>query len=185
MAVELMLRHEGGGLFRVASRLDYETAVTALETNEMLRAVFTRRRSVRQNNLLHALIQAAFENQRGGPKLDTWEKLKAYLLIEAGHSEERRFSIGNVHPAQAALVCGGFAAVIRDRHEYMAAGIDQQRREVVMRFAKSVSFSKATSDEMKPVMDHVVATICTEIVPGMDPATILNMAKTRAGGSLT
>lgn len=180
MAIDLMLRHVGGGKFQTASHIDYHAAVELLEVNELLRAVLTRRRSVRQNNLLHAMIQAAFENQRGGPSFDTWEKLKAYLLIEAGHSEERRFSIGKIPHAQAALVCGGFASVIRDRHEYMAAGIDRQRNEVVMRFAKSVAFRNATSDEMQPVVDRVLHKICTEIVPGTSPEALLTMAKARA-----
>jgi hypothetical protein len=181
--LDLRLEYIGNGQFRAATGLDYRLCLDKFQQGDKLKAKVTQPRSVRQNALFHALIQAAYENQRGGPRLDSWEKLKAYLLIEAGHTEERRFSIGSISPALAALVCGGFAQVIRQRHEYMAAGIDTQRNEVVMRFAKSVSFAKCDSPTMGAITDKVVAHICTDIVPGMDPASIMNMAREREGAA--
>jgi hypothetical protein len=52
-------------------------------------------------------------------------------------------------------------------------------RKIYMKVAKSVSFAKANSKDMKQVVDRVVKIICTEIVPGMDPATIISVAKGR------
>lgn len=178
--MELRLEYVGGGRFQSLTKLDFDLCTQDLAQGDRVKARITKPRSVRQNNLLHALIQAAHENQRGGPKFETWEHLKAWLLIEAGHCEEIRYSIGRIDPKLAMLVAGGMVAAIRQRFEFMAAGIDRGRNEVVMRFAKSVSFRQCDSETMAGIMDRVVAHICTDIVPGMDPESILNMAKARA-----
>jgi hypothetical protein len=146
----------------------------------LIRVKLTRMRSVRQNAFFHALIQAAFENQRGGPKVDTWEHLKGWLLVEAGHFDEARFSIGSIHPSVAALVGGGFAKEMRKRWSYMATGVDTKRNEIYMRFPQSVSFKSCDAERMKQVVDRVTAIICTEVVPGMDPETIMKMSTARA-----
>ena len=179
MALDLRLEYVGNGTFRPASKLDFDAIAAELEQGEMVRCKVTRMRSVRQNAFFHALIQAAFENQRGGPKVETWEHMKGWLLIEAGHFDEARFSIGSISPAVAALVGGGFAKEMRKRWSYMGTGVDTKRSEIYMRFPRSVSFAKCEAEQMKQVVDRVTAIICTEVVPGMDPETIMNMAKAR------
>lgn len=180
MTLDLRLEYLGGGHYRTLGKLDFDLSEAQLEHGERVRVRVTKLRSLRQNAYFHALIDAAFENQRGGPKLESPAHLKSWLLIEAGHCDLVSFSIGKTPPLMAALVCGGFAKVVRQRFDYVGTHVDTKRNEIVMKFAKSVSFAKCDAEAMAGVVDKVVSIICTEIVPGCDPEALLNMAKERA-----
>ena len=178
--LDIQLRYKGQGVFQTAASLDFRLANDELEAGEMVRARVSRLRSVRQNNLFHALIQAAFDNQRGGPDLPSWEHLKAWLLIQAEHVNEKRVFVGNLSLKEAKAAGTAIAAALRGGSDYVAIAYDPNTHEFVERSAKSVSFRKVTSDEMAAIMDKVVEIVCTEIVPGMDPESILNMARSKA-----
>ena len=168
--LDLRLEHIGGGQFRPRSKLDYELCCKELEPGEHVRAKITHQRSVRQNDYFHALIEAAWESQRGGPQLPTWRHLKSWLLIQAGHCDVKQFALNAMTAEVAAHLRRTF-----DTLEFTTDG-----KSIFMKVARSVSFKATNSAEMKEIVDKVVAIICTEIVPGMDPDTIMNQARERA-----
>lgn len=179
MAVDLRLTYVGGGRLQARGKLDLELLEREFEAGEVLRVKAGKMRSVKQNDFFHALIQAAFANQNGGPSMANWEQLKAWLLIEAGHCDEHRIDVRGMSAAQAGIVAGGMAKVLRTKIETCQVTYDRGTHEVIMRFAKSVSFRAADRETMGEIVDRVVAIICTTIMPGSDPATILNQAKAK------
>lgn len=168
--LDLRLEHIGQGQFRTRSRLDYELCCTELDDGEHVRAKVTRRRSVQQNEFFHALIEAAWENQRGGPPQPTWRHLKGWLLIQVGHCNVKRFDAGAMTPAVASYLRQSFETV-----DFTTDG-----KAITMKVAKSVSFRRCDAAEMAGVVDRVVELICSVIVPGTTPAEIMSAAKTRA-----
>lgn len=168
--LDLRLRYLGGGKFQAAGRLDFELAGKELDDGEVVRAKITHQRSIKQNAFFHALIAAAWENQRGGPKLPSWEHLKGWLLIQVGHCEVKQFS--------AKAMTAEVAQHIRRTSPMVDFTTDGE--SIFMKTAKSVSFKSTSADEMGPIVDAVVSLICTEIVPGVKPEQLLDMAKERA-----
>lgn len=168
--LDLRLEHIGDGQFRPRTRLDYELCCEQLERGEHVRAKVTRKRSVQQNEFFHALIEAAYENQRGGPQLPTWRHLKSWLLIQAGHCEVKRFDAGAMRPEVAAWLRRTF-----DTLDFTTDG-----RSIFVKTAKSVSFKSADAETMRGVVDRVVEIICMEIVPGAKPDEIISEARERA-----
>jgi len=182
MPIDLKLIYLGEGRFVTATASDLSTAVTGIKANEALRAKMTRRRSVQQNEFFHALIKAAFDNQRSGPQLPSWEHLKAWLLIRAG-CEEIRLPLVGMAETDVARFLGPMAAALRRRYPSVETAYDQRSHECVMRFARSVRFDPVTGaspDEMHKITHDVTALICTEIVPGCTPDEIFAMAKEAA-----
>lgn len=168
--LDLRLEYVGGGQFRTRSKLDYELCCSELENGEHVRAKVTHQRSVRQNDYFHGLIEAAWENQRGGPQLPSWRHLKSWLLIQVGHCDVRQFSARAMTPDVAAYL----------RQQFDTVDFTTDGKSIFMKTAKSVSFKATSGDEMSEIVDKVVAIICTEIVPGVDPETIMSMARERA-----
>lgn len=177
MTIELHVWRQGDGVLTGCTPLDYRL-IQGLPPSSRYVAKLIKPRSLRQNNLLHGLIQAAYENQRGGPQVDSWEHLKAWLLIRAGHCDERRVSIDGLSAPQAMTLAGAVSAAIK------AGGpgtlVFATSREIVFRTARSVSFAKADSAVMQPVVDRVIDLICSEIVPGSTPEQLMDAAKRRA-----
>jgi hypothetical protein len=179
--LELRLRYEGNGTFQTAGRRDWELVGAELESGAVLRARIWRPRSVRQNDFFHALIEAAFESQRGGPRLPSWRHLKAYLLIQAGHCEDVRLRLGRRQTeGEAVTMAGTLAGALRRRFDTTWVTYDRRRREIVMRFAKSVSFREVDGERMGEITDRIVDLIAREIVPGATPEEIMGEAKRRA-----
>lgn len=175
--LDLRLRHMGGGTFQTATRLDFEAAVAEYGEGETVRAKTSHARSVRQNAFFHALVEAAYENQRGGPKLPSWRHLKSWLLIRAGHCEVKRFEPEAMTPEVARF--------LRSTFDTIHVTVDRRTNEILVKVARTVQFGKdgPSADEMGEVVDRVVALICDPtdgIVPGMDPAAIMDHAKSRA-----
>lgn len=170
--IDLRLTYEGQGIFRTAFKLDFELASSEFNQGDRVRAQVTKPRSVRQNAYFHALVQKAHENQRGGPHFETWEHMKAWLLIRCGWCEEKRFAPHSMTPEVAAW--------LRQQFEFLAFSVDTHTSEIIVRTAKSISFKACPADKMGEIMDKSLAIICTEIVPGVDPETIFNMAKEAA-----
>jgi hypothetical protein len=169
--MELQLKHLGEGRFQTASRLDFELSSKTFDQGEMVKAVVTKRRSVKQNNFFHALVEAAWDNQRGGPMLPTWRHLKSWLLINVGHCTVKEFSAKAMTPDVAAFFRTNFDTV-----DFSTNG-----RTIFVKIAKSVSFTKAEAEIMRKVTDDVVALICSDIVPGITADDLLTMAKQESG----
>lgn len=186
MALDIKLIYLGEGRFTTATASDLSTAVAGIKPNEALRAKLTRRRSVQQNEFFHALIKAAFDNQRAGPQLPTWEHLKAHLLIRVGWCDEVRLPMLGIDEQDVSKFLGPMAAALRRRYHSVETSYDQRTHECVMRFARSVRFDPVTGaspDEMHQITHDVTAMICAEIVPGCTPDQIFKIAKEAAANN--
>lgn len=175
--LDLRLKYMGGGTFQTATKLDFELAADEYEQGETVRAKTSHARSVRQNAYFHALVEAAWENQRGGPRLPSWRHLKSWLLIRAGHCDVKRF--------EPEAMTREVAAFLRVAFDTIDVTADAKTGEIIVKVARSVRFGQGGPghDKMCEVVDRVVALICDPhdgIVPGMDPASIMDHAKARA-----
>lgn len=170
MSVQLRLIYNGNGTFRVREHLDFKICQEQFGAGEVLHAKVTHQRSLKQNDYFHALIQAAWENQRSGPHLPTWEHLKHWLLIQADHCDVFELEPSSMTPQVAAIF----------RKTFDTVDFTEKGGRIFMKVAKSVSFKKCDGEAMKQVVDRVVAIICEEIVPGARPQDIFEMAKTKA-----
>jgi len=156
--INLRLKYEGGGQFRVATRDDYDVATRELEQGEVLRSALTRPRSSDQNRMFHALCEEAFDNQTGGPRFETWRHLKSWLLIQAGWCETHRFAAGSLTPQ--------IAAALRHQFDTVDFSVDKKTGEIVMRFARSISFKECPADDFTRIMQKAIDVICEVIMPG-------------------
>lgn len=180
--IALRLTYMGGGRFQTRTRTDFDAAGATFEQGAPVIAKIGQRRSVRQNNLFHALIEAAWSSQRGGPRFDHWSGLKKWLLIRAGHCDETRIDLNGMAPAVARTVAAGVASALRQSEggSTVTTSYDTARHQLVLRSARSVRFDKTTAETMNPVVDRIVDIICTEIVPGVAHAEILEQARRMA-----
>jgi hypothetical protein len=176
----LHLEYRGSGTFQVRSKRDLELAETNFVRGEPVQAKVTKRRSVRQNALFHALIQAAFDNQRGGPILPTWEHLRAHVLIQAGHCDEVRVNLKGLPIEHVPAVVAPIAAALRRQVDVVETSYDKRTHEMVLRLAKKWRFSATDRDTANAVFAKVLAYLADEIVPGVEPTTLLDMAKDAA-----
>jgi hypothetical protein len=177
--LDLRLRYEGGGRYQAAGRLDYDLSEGEFSSGDMVRAKVMRPRSVRSNNFFHAIIEAAYENHRGGPNLASWRHLKDWLLIQVGHCNERRTHVGNLSAREAKAAGMALATAVRMGEEFIAVAYDPKRGDFIARAAASTA--KLGTEEMSDVTDKVLALIVTEIMPGSTPEEILNEARVRVG----
>lgn len=173
--LDLRLRYQGGGTFQTATRLDFDLAEREYAAGDFVRSQQSRPRSVRQNNTFHAMIEVAWENQRGGPTLPTWRHLKSHVLIEIEHCDVHRFKPGSLTPE--------VAAALRKQFDMVDFAQDRVTGDILMRFARSISFKSVTSDEMSDIFDKAAAYICLRIVPGITPDALVRMARSRAGAT--
>lgn len=175
--IDMLLEYRGRGAFQTRTKQSFEAAERAFSPQEPVKAKIGKNRSRKQNDYFHGLCHAAFTNQRGGPALPSWRHLKSHLLIEAGHCDEVRVSLYGVRGEAVAGIIGPIAAALRRQCETIETSYDKRSHEMVMRFAKSWKFEKAEAQTATEVFDRVIAYVCTEIVPGVDPKTIMEMAK--------
>lgn len=181
--LDLRLKYEGGGRFQTATRLDLELAEKTFEAGEECAGKITHKRSVRQNNTFHVMIQFAHDNQRAGPVLPSWEHLKQWLLIKAGHYTERRFEVGKLNKIQAETIGKALAHFLRSNDGYVAVAYDPSTGEFIERKAASVRFKAVMSDDMAVLFDKVADIICREIIPGTDADELVEMAKASCKGN--
>lgn len=177
--IEIQVWKHADSSLRAASPLDLKL-IQSLERGEKYIARLQKPRSLKQNNLFHGLIQRAYENQTYGPRLESWEALKGWLLVRAGHCEETAVSVKGMLPSTAAVLSGAVAGALRQRTVYAETLVDRARAALIIRTPRSVSFAKADRETMQPVVDRVVDLICSEIVPGVTPEQLMDMAKRRA-----
>jgi hypothetical protein len=180
--LDLRLRYEGAGRFQTATKLDFDLAAETYSQGDVVRAETTQPRSLRQNNYLHAIIQSAHETQSGGPRFGHWKQMRAWLLIEAGYCNEERFKVPGTSRNVATAFGKGLAQALRRGERYEAVAYDPKTAEFVIRTPISLKFhgkDALTADEAGELTDRIVAIVCTEIVPGMDPQSIMDNAKAR------
>jgi len=175
--IEHRLIYRGGGTYQTASRMDLELAERTFHVGEECAGKISHKRSVKQNNTFHVMIQYAHDNQRSGPILPSWEHLKKWLLIEAGHYSERRFNLSGLNEAQAVIAGKALAQCMRSRDDYVAIAYDRHTSELVERTAKSVRFTAVMADDMRELFDRVAHIICDQIMPGMEPDRLVEEAK--------
>lgn len=170
--LDLRLRCEAAGLFRVASKNDFDLA-SEVEVGEMVRAKLFKARTLNQNNLLHALCEAAFDNHRGGPRpeeVPTWRHMKSWLLIEAGHCDVKRFRRGSMTPE--------VAKHLRQQVDTVHFTVSNKTGEILMKTARRTR--NLSRDDMGELIDRVEAIIRAEVVPGVERDQLLNMARSKA-----
>lgn len=177
--IDLRVEYMGGGKFQTLTPTDYEEAERSLTRGDKVRAQLTHQRSVRQNAYFHALVQCAYENQRGGNKLPSWRHLRSHLLIAAGHCHEERVSLNGVPDKLVTPLLQNTARVLRRHSDLLEISLDRKSNDVVFRAAKSWSFRETNSDVASAVLNKVIAHICSEIVPNLDPTRLTREAKAR------
>lgn len=182
--LDLRLEYLGNGRFQTLYSTDFEEATEKLHQGDKLRAQLTHQRSVRQNNYFHALVQSAYENQRGGKKLPSWRHLRSHLLINAGHCTEERVSLKGVPANLIQPLLMSTARVLRRHSDVLEISYDTKTGEAVYRAAKSWAFRETGSVEATKILNRVIAHICAEIVPGMDPTRFTREARLRVGGKI-
>lgn len=159
---ELYLTYEGGGKFQCAGRLDLKLSNDALEVGEKVKMRLISPRSLKGNNHFHRVIQLAHMNQRGGPYFEQWEKLKAWLLVQAGHCTVMEFD-GDAIDAQVVVWLRSVSENLFFAHSY-----EGDRKHGVWRVyrPKSISFKACDREEFGPVQQAVYEIIETTICPG-------------------
>lgn len=170
--IEVRLRYEGNGKISPASHEDYRTLCEEIEPGETIVARLVRERSSRENRLFHGAIKSAWDNQRGGPMFTEeeggWMKLRAWLLCEAGHCDLQEFEPGAITPP----VIRALKAV----YPTCFWSADRRTGKIRMRVAKTIKFATLKHPDFQPIKDKVFELLCTEIVPGVTPEQLMEMA---------
>jgi len=182
--VNAFLIHDGGARFHAASKIDHHNLVTRFEAGSRVRAKLTAPRSLKQNNWFHAIVQVAYNNQRGGPEFADWKALRSYLLIQARWFDEwtapwvavggrKSYKMDIMRPVIAALAAG-----MRRRSDYTVVIADTKQELIVFRTARSFSFESCPDpEEATRIIDECVAVICSEILPGTTEEELRTMGK--------
>ncbi|MEO0943230.1 MAG: hypothetical protein AAFY06_00110 [Pseudomonadota bacterium] len=160
--LDLRLEYAGEGNFVCRTRFDRELVDDKLKAGERVRAKVTRPRSARQNDFFHAIVEAAFDNQRAGPQFPTWRHLKSWLLIQVGHCEVKTFPVTAMTPSVAAW--------LRRQHDNIDFAHDGDH--IYAYTAKSISFAACGGEKMDEIVDAVIVRIINDICPGMDPLAL-------------
>lgn len=158
--LELQLIYEGNGRFRTATKLDLQIAHDRFGQGEIIEAKVSKKRSRRQHSWFFAgLVKAAFDNQSAGPHFEDTERLRKWLLIQAGHCNVQQFESGAMTAAVAQWL----------RTTYDDIDFTHDNRWIYAKTAKSISIYGPTAiggAEMTEIANKVVEVIMTEIVPG-------------------
>ena len=177
--IDLEVKHEGDGRFVVTSRQDWETAKEEIPVGEVLRAQFTRRRSSPENRLLHGAIKSAYDNQRGGPLYGDeeggWLKLRAWLLVEAGHCHTYEFPDGALD--KRAVI----ALKARDNAEGIHSfwTLKQSTGAITCKTPRTIRFSVVSHHDFQPVKTEILRLLTEIICPGTTPEQLMEERYTR------
>lgn len=172
--LDLRLEYMGGGQFQTRTKLDFELAAQELTQGETLRCKLTKQRSIKANRLFHGIIEAAFDNRRGGPGpeiVPTWRHLKAWVLCEIGHCEITVFEADAITPP--------VARTLRKTLDNVFFSARRETGEIVMRVAKQTR--NLSSQDFAELIDKTLTVICNVIVPGADPLALRREAQQRMG----
>lgn len=172
--LDLRLEYQGSGRFQTRTKLDFEIASQELTQGETLRCKLTKQRSIRANRLFHAIIEAAFDNRRGGPPpeiIPTWRHLKSWILCEIGHCEITVF--------EAAAITPQVAKALRQSMDNVFFSARRETGEIIMRIAKPTR--NLSSEQFNELIEKTLTVICNVIVPGADPLALRREASERMG----
>jgi hypothetical protein len=169
---DLRLKYIGNAHFVAASHADYQAAVAEFKLGEELVARLTRRRSLRQNNYLHVIIQNAHDSRpEPDPRQPTWEHLKAHILNAVDHCDVKRFAPGSMTREVAETMRGAF---------YVEYFVDRKTCEIIQKTPRRTR--SLTKEEMGALIDRVLNYICRKIVPGTNPEDLRRLAQEAARG---
>lgn len=173
--IEMNLKHEGAGRFSPASHVDWKMAVEELEEGETLLARLVRPRSNPENRLFFGAIKSAWDNQRGGPMFTEeeggWERLRAWLLCEAGWCDLHKFDPGSISKEAV--------QVLKQRDQSAFWTVVAETGEIRVRFPKSISFKLCKSDEFQLVKRKVFDLLCNVVCPGTTPEELMQIRYSR------
>ena len=169
--IRIGLTYDGKGIFSVVSKHGLEQVMETFKAGEVVNAELRRPRSVSQNNLFHALVEAAFDNQRTGPKFETWRHLKSWLLIRAGYCDEYHVEDDALSPAMA--------NIFRQRFDFIEI-VRVRGDGIVVRFAQSMSFDAMEHEAATDALNKVIEIIADKIVPGVDREELMKMGREEA-----
>lgn len=173
--IELNVIHDGHGRFSPASHVDWKTAEEQLEVGEKLLARLVRPRSSPENRLFHGAIKSAWDNQRGGPLFTEreggWERLRAWLLCEAGWCIMHEFEPG--------AITRPVVAVLKELHPTAFWTECCDGGWIRLRVPKSIAYRVCKSDEFQPVKRKVFDLLCNVICPGTTPEELMQIRYSR------
>lgn len=178
--IELRLRYDGNGKFSPASHADYLDAIEDLHQGEEYVAKLVRPRSSRENRLFHGAIKSAYDNQRGGPRfddrpdIDGWERLRGWLLCEAGWCDVHRFVPGALAPEAVAIL----RQVVRSDTVW---AVDTTTGHILMKVPRTIKFATLKHPDFQPIKTKIFAILCNEIVPGSTPNELMEIRHGRQG----
>lgn len=177
--LELHLKHEGDGRFTPQTRDDWRKACEELEPGEVLLARIVHIRSMPEHRLFFGAIRSAWDNQRGGPLFieaeGGWERLRAWLLCEAGHCETITFDHGTMSES----------AALRLKRRDTGNGVHsfwsvrQSTGTITCKTPLSVSHKLCKHEDFQPVKDRVFELLCNVICPGTTPEELMAIRYTR------
>jgi hypothetical protein len=158
--LDLHLIYEGNGRFSTATKLDLQIVHERFGQGEVIEAKVSKLRSRKQHGWFFAgLVKAAFDNQSAGPHFTDTERLRKWLLIQAGHCNVQQFEPGAMTAAVARWL----------RATYDDIDFTHDRQWIYAKTAKSISIYGPTAiggAEMTEIANKVVEIIMAEIVPG-------------------
>ncbi len=176
---DLPLEYLGSGTFRTVSKAATLKANANCEKGEVLRAQFTRFRSIDQNNFFHGLIDATWQSLNTEEFTDP-RHLKEWLLIEAGHVQEDRIRL-TMPKKHIGPVVEAMTASLRRRQTIIKVLYNEKRHELVMRYAGEWKFEKLEHDRATELTQRCVEIICNDLLPGTTPDEIFAMGKRYVG----
>ena len=164
---DLRLRYDGNGIFRVATKEDARIATRNVDVGEQIKAHCTKRFTATQSALFHAMCKLAYDNQTTTqPDLPSWQHLKSWLKIQAGHCDVVTFTDG--FSAEA-------ARYLRKKYDTMDFTLNVKTGAVTMKTARSLT--ELNKDDMGLLIDRCKTIIEKHIMPGVDLDQLMEEAK--------
>lgn len=164
--LDLRLKFISPGHFVTATNADFNAASAEYSLGQEVIARTSTRRSGRQNNYFHVLIQNAYASQQAGPQQPSWEHLKAHVLNAIGHCDQKRFEPEAMTKDAAQAIRTAF---------YVEFFVDGKTHEIIMKTPRRTR--NLSKEAMGDLIDKSIDYICREIVPGADPDDLRAMAK--------
>lgn len=160
--IELFLRYEGNGVFKCAHGVDFDEAERNVEIGRLLRAEFRRPRSDRQHRFFFKAVHEAWLNKpESDDRFETPERLRAWLLVKAGHS--------NMMETDADMIDERFMLFLKR----LLGGIDHiffvpaHDNKVRAYWPKSIEYGAVDQDEFNEIAQRCFDIIVTEVVRGV------------------
>lgn len=163
---DLRLRYDGNGVFRVATKEDARITAQHVEVGEQIKAHCTKRFTATQSALFHAMCKIAFEHQiTTEPQFGSWEQLKVWIKVKAGHARRQEFPEGLSDDVASYLLRNVDGLVVNRRK---GGGL-------VLYIARSLT--ELNKDDMAELIDRSKLIIEQHIIPGVDLDQLMETAR--------